>query len=101
MVTKKEVEHIAKLARLGLTEKEIDKTQKDLSLILDYFNLLKEIETEKVKPTFHFALNKPYYAKGVMRKDEIKKQPPEIVNRLIEMAPKEKKGYVRVKSVLS
>ena len=100
MISKKEVKHIAKLARLGLTKKEIEKIQKDLSLILDYFNLLKEIETEKIKPTFHFALTKPYYAKDVMRKDEIKKQEPEIVNRLIEMAPKEKKGYVRTKPVL-
>lgn len=100
MISKKEVKHIAKLARLGSTEREIDKMQKDLSLILDYFNLLKEIETKKVKLTFHSALTKPYYAKDVMRKDEIKKQPPEIVNRLIEMAPKEKKGYVRTKAVL-
>ena len=100
MISKKEIKHIAKLARLGLTEKEIDNMQKDLSLILDYFNLLKEIETEKVKPTFHSAFTQPYYAKDVMRRDEIKRQPPETVNRLIEMAPKKKKGYVRVKSIL-
>ena len=41
MISKEEVEHIAKLARLELTEKEIEKMQKDLSAILDYFDLLK------------------------------------------------------------
>lgn len=100
MISKQEVKHIAKLARLGLTKTEIDKIRKDLSLILDYFNLLREIETKKVKPTFHSALTRPYFTKDLIRKDEIKKEPPEMVNRLIKMAPQEKKGYVRVKSIL-
>ncbi|MCX6722438.1 MAG: Asp-tRNA(Asn)/Glu-tRNA(Gln) amidotransferase subunit GatC, partial [Candidatus Staskawiczbacteria bacterium] len=41
MILKEEVEHIAKLARLELTENEVEKMQKDLSAILDYFDLLK------------------------------------------------------------
>jgi len=100
MISKKEVQHIAKLARLGLSQKEIEKMQKELSLILDYFNLLKEVKTEKVKPASHSILTKPYYAKDVMRKDEIVKQPPEKINKLIEMASEKKQGYIRVKSIL-
>ena len=42
MISKEEVEHIAKLARLELTGKEVEKMQKDLSAILDYFDLLKK-----------------------------------------------------------
>ena len=42
MISKEEVEHIAKLARLELSDKETEKMQKDLSAILDYFNLLKK-----------------------------------------------------------
>ena len=41
MISKDEVRHIAKLARLELTESETAKMQKDLSSILDYFDLLK------------------------------------------------------------
>ena len=41
MISKEEVKHIAKLSRLELTEKEVEKMQKDLSAILDYFDLLK------------------------------------------------------------
>ena len=37
MISKEEVEHIAKLARLELTEKEVGKMHKDLTAILDYF----------------------------------------------------------------
>ena len=38
MISKEEVLHIAKLARLELTEEEVEKMQKDLTEILDYFN---------------------------------------------------------------
>jgi aspartyl-tRNA(Asn)/glutamyl-tRNA(Gln) amidotransferase subunit C len=95
MITKKEVEHLAKLARLGLTEKEMKEIQKDLSLILDYFKLLKEINTKRIEPTSHPILTKPY-----LRKDEVLKQSSEKVQKLIEMAPQKEKGYLKVKSIL-
>ena len=43
MISKEEVEHIAKLARLELTGKETEKMQKDLTEILGYFDLLKNV----------------------------------------------------------
>jgi len=45
MISKQEVEHIAKLARLELTDAEIEKMQKDMSEILGYFDLLKKAGT--------------------------------------------------------
>ena len=48
MISREEVEHIAKLARLELTEVEVKKMQKDLSAILDYFNLLKNVPDMKI-----------------------------------------------------
>jgi len=95
MITKKEVEHLAKLARLGLTENEIRKIQKDLSLILDYFNLLKEVNTEGIEPTSHPISARPY-----LRKDEVFKSPSEQTEKLIKMAPQKEKGYLKVKSIL-
>lgn len=50
-ISKKEVEHLAKLANFKLSKKEVEKFQKQLSEILDYFNLLQEVRTLKVKPT--------------------------------------------------
>lgn len=95
MIKKEEVEHLAKLTRLGLTEKEIDKIQKELSLILDYFNLLKEVKTEGIESTSHPILTKSY-----LRKDEALKPPLEKNQKLIEMAPQKEKGYLKVKSIL-
>lgn len=50
-ISEKEIEHLANLANLKLSKKELGKFQKQLSEILDYFNLLKEVKTLKIKPT--------------------------------------------------
>ncbi|MCK4474068.1 Asp-tRNA(Asn)/Glu-tRNA(Gln) amidotransferase subunit GatC [Candidatus Parcubacteria bacterium] len=95
MITKQETEHIAKLARLGLTKKEIGEFQKELSVILDYFEKLKKADISNVK-----AFSQSVLLENVMREDEAKKQDLEIVDRLIKAAPDREKRYVKVKSVL-
>ncbi len=49
MLTKEEIKHLAELARLELTEEETEKYQKQLSEILDYMDILKKIDTSKIK----------------------------------------------------
>jgi aspartyl-tRNA(Asn)/glutamyl-tRNA(Gln) amidotransferase subunit C len=93
MITKKEVQHIAKLARLGLTEKEIRKMEKELSKILDYIEKLKEVDISKVKPTSHSLL-----LENVMREDKSSKLKVES-SKLLELAPETKNGYLKVKSI--
>ncbi len=51
MLTKEQVLHIAKLARLRLADDEAVKMQKELSAILDYIDTLKEVKTEGIAPT--------------------------------------------------
>lgn len=53
MLSREEILHIAKLARLNLTDEEIEKFQGQLSPILDYISKLNEVDTENVEPTFH------------------------------------------------
>ena len=111
MITKKEVEHIAKLARLGLTDKEIEKYQKELSSILDYIEKLKEVDTKDVEPTSHSVkldnvmredkitepkTPKPIQAKRDEMGDEAKLQR---ASKLMELAPETKEGYLKVKSI--
>jgi aspartyl-tRNA(Asn)/glutamyl-tRNA(Gln) amidotransferase subunit C len=50
-LTLKEVEHIAELARLDLTEEEKQKYREQLSAILDYAQSLQEVDTEDIPPT--------------------------------------------------
>lgn len=51
MLTKEQVQHLAKLARLELSGADISKFQKQLSAILDYVAQLQEVDTKGVEPT--------------------------------------------------
>ena len=75
MISKEEVEHIAKLARLELTGKEVEKMQKDLSDILDYFDLLKK--APKLKKASKDLAKGP----NKIRIDEIKPRDAGLVER--------------------
>jgi aspartyl-tRNA(Asn)/glutamyl-tRNA(Gln) amidotransferase subunit C len=50
-LTKDQVLHIAKLARLKLTEEETRKMPKELSSILEYIDMLNEVNTDGIEPT--------------------------------------------------
>lgn len=95
MINKKEVEHIAKLARLGLSQEEINKFQKELSKILDYITKLEEVDISSVEPTSHSIL-----LENIKREDETKPQKTETKRELIKAAPQEKERYIKVKSIL-
>ena len=94
MISKEEVIHIAKLARLQLTEKEIEKMQKDLSSILDYFNVLKKAPKVSVKKESISKIT------SVQRPDVVTPKSSSLPNALIELAPKKQDGYIKVKSIL-
>lgn len=51
MLTEEQVKHVAKLARLELTDGEARKFAGQLSDVLSYMEILDEVDTEKVKPT--------------------------------------------------
>ena len=94
MITREEVQHIAKLARLGLNSQEIKKFQRELSAILDYIEKLKEIDVSKVEPTSHSIL-----VENVMREDESQKSKVKS-QKLIELAPETKNGFLKTKPIL-
>lgn len=52
-LTRKEVEHVAMLARLKLSEKEKEMFGEQLSAILDYMNKLNDLNTENIEPIAH------------------------------------------------
>lgn len=93
MISKDEVKHIAKLARLELSEKEVEKMQKDLSDILDYFNLLKNVP--EIVLGQHPTANTQY-----LRKDEVLPRNAGLVEKLVAAAPDKKDDYIKVKAIL-
>jgi len=95
MISKQEVKHIAKLARLGLTEREIEKFQKELSKILDYIEKLKEVDISNVEPTSHSVL-----VENVMREDQESQKSKVKSQKLMDLAPETKNGYLKTKPIL-
>lgn len=53
MIERKDVEHVARLARLALTDAELEKMRDQLNGILAYIEKLNSLETEGVEPTSH------------------------------------------------
>jgi len=95
MISKAEVKHVAKLARLGLRDREIEEMQKNLTSILDYIKLLEEIDISPIRPTFHSIT-----IENVMRQDKVYGEKPEIVEKMIIQAPQREKRHIRVKGIL-
>jgi aspartyl-tRNA(Asn)/glutamyl-tRNA(Gln) amidotransferase subunit C len=92
-LTREEVLHIARLARLGLAEEEIDRLGGQLSHLLEHFQVLQQVDTEGVPPTAQSV-----ELKSVMRDDVIAPSlPPEDV---LANAPRREEDFFRVKPVL-
>jgi len=92
LVSKEQVEHVAKLARLELRENEKDKLVEQFSNILEYFNQLSEVDTEGVEPMAHAI---PMV--NVMREDSADK----VVTRdeIMKNAPLEENGFFKVPKI--
>ena len=94
-ISKEKVEHIAKLARIELTEQEKEKFSKELSSILDYVAQLNKVDTKNVKPIIQVA-----GLENVMREDEKRKEKKEEKDRLLKEAPQKKGDYIKVPKIL-
>jgi aspartyl-tRNA(Asn)/glutamyl-tRNA(Gln) amidotransferase subunit C len=66
-VTRKDVEHIAELARLKFKDEELESFTDQLNEILAYMEQLNELDTENVEPLSH-----PVEENNVFREDEVK-----------------------------
>ena len=66
MISREEVQHVARLARLSLTDEELERMREQLDAILAYIDKLRELDVEGVEPTSHAV---PLV--NVMRDDDI------------------------------
>ncbi|UCF85852.1 MAG: aspartate--tRNA ligase [Desulfobacteraceae bacterium] len=92
-ISRDEVAHVAKLARLRLDDSEAALYQKDLNSILDYVDALKELDTEKTLPMSHVL-----EVKNVWRDDKPGKEKE--TDPLVTNAPMSEKGYFKVPKIL-
>ncbi len=92
-ISKKDVEHVALLARLFLTEEEKEKFTLQLSQILEHAGKIGELNTKDVKPTSH-ALP----IKNVFRKDE--EEPSLSQEEALSNAPSKESGMIRIPKIV-
>ena len=85
--------HIAKLARVGLSDNEIDTYAAQLSDIIGHFDALNAVYTEGVEPTAHTLPLRNVTAEDVSR-------PSLPRDEVLAMAPLTEDGYLRVRAVL-
>ena len=92
-IERDQVVHIAALARIGISDEEIDLYAGQLSDIIDQFEILNELDTSGVEPTGHAG-----DLRGVMREDT----PADSLtpDAALSNAPRRDGEYFRVKAVL-
>ena len=92
-IEKKEVEHVAHLARLVFSEEEKELFGKQLSTILTYIDKLNQLDTSTVEPTTHVV---PIH--NVFREDEVR--PSLLSESALSNAPDQSEGFYRVPKII-
>jgi len=91
MIDRDQVLHVARLARLRLTDDEVARMASELSTILDHIEKISELELEDVEPTSHVV-----EVENVLRADEPRESWPR--ERVLDLAPDAADGGFRVPS---
>ena len=92
MITIKDVEHVAKLSRLALSEEEKEKFAPQLNAVLEYVNELNEVDTTGVEPMAHSIK-----ISNVMRDDIVKQEFTR--EEMLQNAPEEEDGFFKVPKI--
>ena len=92
-VEMQEVEYVARLARLKLSEEETGLFTDQLNAILDYMEKLNELDTGAVEPTFHVVSHQ-----NVIREDQVRESQPQ--EAALENAPDKARGCFRVPKII-
>lgn len=92
-ITKEQIEHIAQLARLGISDEEKEKYAAELSRILDYFKKLEQVDTKDVLP-----IKQVVGINNVTREDE--SSAFENREKIVSNAPATEGKFIKVKSIL-
>ncbi len=94
-VTKKQVEYVAGLARLGINHKEKEKFTEELSAVLEFVDKLSQVKTEKIEPTAQAT-----GLENITRQDKGRVKSAQERKKLLNAAPETQDEYVKVKAVL-
>ena len=92
-LNRKDVEHVALLSRLELSEQELDKFTGQLDAILEYIDVLNQVDTSAVEPLAHVL-----EIRNVMRSDELQPSLPR--EAALQNAPDAEDGFFKVPKIV-
>ena len=92
-LTREEVEYVAELARLGLSDDEISRLQNQLSSILGHIEAIDRLDTNAIPPTAQVTA-----MTNVMRPDVVRCSLPR--EAVLENAPRQADGFFEVDAIL-
>jgi len=92
-LSREEVLHIARLARVALTEEEITRFSEQLSNLLENFEVLQQVDTTDVPPTAQSVA-----LQSIMREDEVAPSLPS--EDILANAPQRESDCFKVRAVL-
>ena len=92
-LTREQVQHIASLCRIAMSDADIERMRGELSNILDQFEALRRLDTSNVEPTSHSI-----DVHSVLRQDE--PRPSLSQADILRNAPRVEEGYLRIQAVL-
>ena len=93
IVTEKDVEYIAKLAKIGLNREEIELYSRQLSDILSFLARIKELDTESIEPTISEGTSSQHF-----HEDDVRPSLPQ--NIVLGMTEYQEDGYFEVPGIL-
>ena len=92
-IDREEVLHIARLARLGITDSDVDKLSEQLSNIIENFEVLQQVDTSDVPPTAQSIV-----LRNVIKDDNVATSLPP--DEILANAPRNEGDFFRVRAVL-
>ncbi len=93
LISRDQVAHVAWLAKIKLTEEELELFARQLNEVLGYFRKIDEVDTRGIEPTYHIL-----DVKNVFRKDSPEFSLP--LDKSLQNAPQRERNYVKAPRIL-
>ncbi len=93
-MNKEDIQHLSDLARIKITEEEAETFSKNISDILSYVSVIKEIANEELTPQVGARYN-------ILRKDEVLNEAGSFTKDILKAMPKTENNFLVVKKILN
>lgn len=98
MITKEQLKHLAELAKIEFSEKELEKFLKDLNEILKYVEEIQNLDLSKYEPMTSGSLQKLFLREDEKEEDIMDREERE--KKIIEQFPARKNNYLKVPKII-